>query len=229
MGDAGELGYKPPPDFEEDKRDPLVVFNLTDSTELWLMQWPLNHAKDFDGQEVSLELNRDGNLGSFVSPSGKSYDVYSLKAQNPELTVFSSSSEAKVVGKFSRDVSFIHYPEPSEYQKKIKTGLKELAQRSSTITKTASTFHPSSATKSSKQKLLQSTSVYTASAPKSQHKSPSSKPAERPKSPTERSGGGHPTSADQSLQDSKRANSSITTSGSAGRSLEKKSKKVRNK
>lgn len=44
MDVAKELGYKPPSDFVEDKRDPLVELKLTDSTELWLIQWPINHV-----------------------------------------------------------------------------------------------------------------------------------------------------------------------------------------
>nr|GMD33610.1 mediator-associated protein 2-like [Ipomoea batatas] len=95
MDVAKELGYKPPSDFVEDKRDPLVELKLTDSTELWLIQWPINHSSDFDGQ-VSLKLDNDGHLGSFESSSGKSYDVFNLKAQDPVGTVFlSSASEAK--------------------------------------------------------------------------------------------------------------------------------------
>lgn len=44
MDVANDLDYKPPSDFVEDKRDPLVELELTDSTELWLIQWPLNHV-----------------------------------------------------------------------------------------------------------------------------------------------------------------------------------------
>nr|GMD35230.1 mediator-associated protein 2-like [Ipomoea batatas] len=220
MDVAKELGYKPPSDFVEDKRDPLVELKLTDSTELWLIQWPINHSSDFDGQ-VSLKLDNDGHLGSFESSSGKSYDVFNLKAQDPVGTVFlSSASEAKAVGKISRHVSFIHYPEPSEFQKNNKMSLKEIAQRSSTMTKT-------SATKSSRHKNSQSTSIYTTNAPSSQQKSSKSKLGEPSKTPKKRSGGEPTKSIDQSLQDSGRGNSGVTTSGSAGHSQERKAKKLR--
>ncbi|XP_019193268.1 PREDICTED: mediator-associated protein 2-like [Ipomoea nil] len=220
MDVANELGYKPPSDFVEDKRDPLVELKVTDSTELWLIQWPLNHSSDFDGQ-VSLKLDNDGHLGSFESSSGKSYDVFNLKAQDPVGTVFlSSASEAKAVGKISRHVSFIHYPEPSEFQKHNKMSLKEIAQRSSTMTKTSSVFHPSSGTKSSKHKTSQSTSMYTTNTtPSSQQKSSKSKLGEPSKTLKKRS-----KSMDQ---DSGRGNSAVTTSGSAGHSQERKAKKLK--
>lgn len=44
MDGAGEEGYKPPTEFREDSKDPLVELNLTDSTELWLIQWPVNQV-----------------------------------------------------------------------------------------------------------------------------------------------------------------------------------------
>lgn len=39
-----EEGYKPQADFEENAKEPLVDFNMTDSTELWLIQWPKNQV-----------------------------------------------------------------------------------------------------------------------------------------------------------------------------------------
>ncbi|CAL9762506.1 unnamed protein product [Musa acuminata subsp. burmannicoides] len=113
-------GYKPGPDFEEDTKTPLVDVSLTDSTELWLIQWPINQLQpaDFDGKELTLKLNRDGKLGSFESASGKSYDFVSFAAHEPDATVFvPSGSETKVVGKISRRVCLVHYPEPGELEK----------------------------------------------------------------------------------------------------------------
>ncbi|RWW43455.1 hypothetical protein BHE74_00050878, partial [Ensete ventricosum] len=148
--------YKPGPDFEEDSRTPLVDISLTDSTELWLIQWPINQASafdlilqpaDFNGKELTLKLNRDGKLGGFESASGKmysfvmelsrltskSYDFVSFAAHEPDATVFLPSvSETKVgklknhlltqtclssVGKISRRVCLVHYPEPGELEK----------------------------------------------------------------------------------------------------------------
>ncbi|KAK9291766.1 hypothetical protein L1049_019716 [Liquidambar formosana] len=54
MNAADEESYKPPPEFQEDVKEPLVELSLTDSTELWLIQWPINHPPDFDGQELSV-------------------------------------------------------------------------------------------------------------------------------------------------------------------------------
>eukprot|EP00262_Sarcandra_glabra_P019031 TRINITY_DN701_c0_g1_i1.p1 TRINITY_DN701_c0_g1~~TRINITY_DN701_c0_g1_i1.p1 ORF type:complete len:324 (-),score=42.33 TRINITY_DN701_c0_g1_i1:117-1088(-) len=115
--ESSQQGYQPPPSFEEDTKDPLVEISLTDSTELWLIQWPHNQlqADDFTGKELSLKLRRDGCLGSFESSSGKSYDMVSFASQEPDASVFlASASESKVVGKISRRVCLVRYPEPDE-------------------------------------------------------------------------------------------------------------------
>lgn len=39
--------YRPPPEFEEDTNDPLIDLNLTDSTELWLLQLPFGQVSFF--------------------------------------------------------------------------------------------------------------------------------------------------------------------------------------
>ena len=39
-----EQGYKPPAEFEENAKDPLLDINVDDSTELWLIQWPKNQV-----------------------------------------------------------------------------------------------------------------------------------------------------------------------------------------
>jgi len=45
MDDVEEVeGYKPEPGFEEDSREPLADISLSDSTELWLIQWPINEV-----------------------------------------------------------------------------------------------------------------------------------------------------------------------------------------
>ncbi|RAL49210.1 hypothetical protein DM860_014428 [Cuscuta australis] len=177
-----------------------------------------------------MEIFQDLRAGSLnLKLPGKPYDVYCRKAQDPELTVFSSSSssssDANIVGTFSRHVSFIHYPEPSEYEKANQIRLKEFSQRSSTYstTKTGSTFHHSSATKSSRQRTSLSPSIFTASpAPSSRHKK---------SSPKERSGGesAKNKTVGPSLllpEDSGRATSTVTSSGSAGQlSQERTSKK----
>ncbi|CAK9178797.1 unnamed protein product [Ilex paraguariensis] len=110
MDGTEELGYKPPPEFQEDKKESLVDLNLTDTTELWLIQWPINHPLDFDEQKVPLKLHQNGVLGTFTGSSvtGKSYDVVSFTAQAPDATVFlSSASDSKIVGKISRCVSLV--------------------------------------------------------------------------------------------------------------------------
>lgn len=45
MDAPNELSYKPPPEFEEVKKDSLIHLDITDSTELWLIQWPFNQVR----------------------------------------------------------------------------------------------------------------------------------------------------------------------------------------
>ncbi|RXH92754.1 hypothetical protein DVH24_042528 [Malus domestica] len=67
-------GYKPLPKFSECAKEPLLDINMNDFTELWLISWPKDQNPYFS-QEVSLKLGPDGELGSFVDPSGKEYDL----------------------------------------------------------------------------------------------------------------------------------------------------------
>ncbi|KAK9110205.1 hypothetical protein Sjap_018265 [Stephania japonica] len=126
MGSLEER-YTPASEFQEDHKDPLLDISPTDSKELWLIQWPINQVPDFDGQEVTLKLKENGTLGSFESSSGTSYDVVSYASQDPDATVFlSSKSDSKIVGKISRRVSLVHYPEPSELEKQMKTNSRQM-------------------------------------------------------------------------------------------------------
>ncbi|CAM0880855.1 unnamed protein product [Alopecurus aequalis] len=116
----GAIRYEPGPAFQESGEDDMLEISPSDSTELWLIQWPINHvdASDFHGKEVSLKLHQDGNLGNLESSSGESYELVSFAAQRPDATVFiPSGSEMKAVGKVSRRVCLVRYPEPQELEK----------------------------------------------------------------------------------------------------------------
>ncbi|CAL4977009.1 unnamed protein product [Urochloa decumbens] len=117
---AARVRYEPGPAFEEVKEEAMLDISPTDSTEFWLIQWPKDQldVSDFHGKELSLKLNKDGNLGSLESSSGKSYELVSFAAQQPDATVFQpSGSEIKPVGKISRRVCLVRYPEPEEVAK----------------------------------------------------------------------------------------------------------------
>ncbi|KAJ0766417.1 putative mediator-associated protein 2, plant [Helianthus annuus] len=59
-------------EFQGDSRASILDLNSTDSTELWLIQWPKDQVPDFDGQRISLDLHHDdGQLGTFEAKSGK--------------------------------------------------------------------------------------------------------------------------------------------------------------
>ncbi|XP_044975710.1 mediator-associated protein 2 [Hordeum vulgare subsp. vulgare] len=116
----GVVRYQPGPAFQESEEQGMPEIPPSDSTEFWLIQWPLNHvnASDFNGEKVSLKLHDDGNLGNLESSSGKSYELVSFAAQQPDATVFiPSGSEMKAVGKISRRVCLVRYPEPEELDK----------------------------------------------------------------------------------------------------------------
>ncbi|KQK03706.1 mediator-associated protein 2 [Brachypodium distachyon] len=117
---ARTVRYEPGPSFEESRMEAMLDISPSDSTELWLMQWPVNQldASDFHGEEVSLKLHHDGKLGSLESSSGKSYELVSFSAQQPDATVFiPSESGMRAVGKISRRVCLVRYPEPEEFEK----------------------------------------------------------------------------------------------------------------
>ncbi|BAS71414.1 Os01g0259900, partial [Oryza sativa Japonica Group] len=117
---TNHCSYEPGPAFEENSEEAMLDISQTESTELWLIQWPLNQldASDFHGQELTLKLHRDGKLSSLESSSGKSYDLVSFAAQQPDATVFlPSGPEAKAVGKIARRVSLVRYPDPEELEK----------------------------------------------------------------------------------------------------------------
>ncbi|KAK8939999.1 hypothetical protein KSP40_PGU009200 [Platanthera guangdongensis] len=119
--------YMPGTDFNEDNSGPSLPISLSDSTELWLIQWPLDQLQpvDFNRKTLSLKLCCDGKLGSFENSSGKSFEVVSFSAQKPDATVFlHCSSGSKVVGKISRRACLVHYPEPGEFDKPAVSGLK---------------------------------------------------------------------------------------------------------
>ncbi|KAF8403769.1 hypothetical protein HHK36_011874 [Tetracentron sinense] len=231
MDYTSEEGYKPPPEFEEDAKDPLVEISLMDSSELWLIQWPINQAPDFNRQELSLKLHRDGQLGSFEGLSGKKYDVVSFAAQEPDATVFlSSGSKTKVVGKISRRVSLVHYPEPSELEKPNSNHPSRMYQRSTGTSYTNTSHIFATPTKGIKQRSAHSASRMshgiTTSNNISRKRNSLSEIGEPSKHHKQRDADEPIMSMDQSTQNSGReGRSDFTSSGSFEHSHKRKSKK----
>lgn len=230
-------GYKPPAEFEEEKREFLTDISLSDCAELWLIQWPSNQAPDFDGQEFSLQLHPDGHLGSFQSSSGKSYDVVSCVSKEPEASVFlPSSSDTRLVGKISRRISLVHYPEPEELEKT--TPIKSLYQKSSGISLTTSRQTTTSRGPHSSSRRTSSTRSSKPRSSVSEYEEPS-KPSSFKQEPEPTESRDHlkkfssrrkrtqepSRSIDHSTQDSGHGNSAVTFSVSGERSSEGKSKK----
>ncbi|XP_059656522.1 mediator-associated protein 2 [Cornus florida] len=233
MDAVNEVAYSPPAGYQEDAKDPLVELNLSDSTEFWLIQWPINQPPDFDGQELTLKLHRDGQLGSFEGSSGKSYHMVSFAAHDPDATVFvSSKSEPKIAGKISRRVSLVHYPDPNELQKHDTKNLKQMYQRSSGTSLTNSPRHfatPSQGFRPRKSKAATSSAVSTKITNSNGSRQRSSvSEVEEPSDPPKKIRTVRPTSStDHSTQDSGRVHSVVTSSGSLEHSNERKSKKRR--
>ncbi|CAM8942689.1 unnamed protein product [Rhodiola kirilowii] len=204
-------------EFEKDQCEPLIDLDLSDSTELWLIQWPYKQDLDFDGQEVSLKHYVDGSLG-------KEYEVVSFKSLDADATVFvSSASESKVVGKISRRVSFVHYPDPVELSMydpdKLKEERnKELYER--TLRHSSSRSGPSMS-RSTLMTTQNGWSKQTNSSHGSRKQSAVSQVDTPSRSSRKRQSLG---SADRSTQDSKRANSGLTNSGGSSGKFSKLSK-----
>lgn len=222
-----EEPYMPPPEFQEDAKDPLLDLSLNDSTEFWLIQWPKNQSPDFDGQEITLKLHHDGEIGSFKGSSGKEYDVVSFASQEPNATVFvSSASGTKIAGKISRRVSLVHYSEPHELEQLNSSNLKLMYQKSSSTTMTKSSRQHGSPVQSSWRRNSRSASARAASSHSSRHKSSLSDVGEPSEAPSQRLVPEEPSrSNNHSTQNSGRGHSAVTSSGSHEQSHQGKSKK----
>lgn len=126
-------------------------------------------------------------------------------------------------GKISRHVSLIHYPEPSEVQKRSILNLSQ-SQRSSTMaTSTMSGRRLATPSRSMKPRSSQGMSGY--STPSSRTKSGVSGLGEPSKAPKRK----RVDDQNQSAQSSGKTNSTVTSTGSgaAEQSQERKSKKKR--
>ncbi|GLT86787.1 hypothetical protein SLE2022_049050 [Rubroshorea leprosula] len=218
MGTVNGEGYTIPPEFDADARELLADITSKDSTELWLIQWPYHQHPEIDGQELSLELRRNGNLGTVKDSNGKEYDMLTCAANEPDATVFLSSvSESKTVGKISRRVSLVHYMGPEDYEKLIADNKRLMYQKSSgTLFANSSQFTPS-------QSKRKSTSGFgrTVSTHSSRQKSALSGGLEPPKSTRRR----HTDESIGSMDKSKGSHSEITISGSSEHSHKMKSRK----
>ncbi|OAY43813.1 mediator-associated protein 2 [Manihot esculenta] len=215
--DLEEKSYKPEAGFEEDIREPLVDLSLTDSTELWLIQWPHNELPDFQGKEISISLHRDGCLGSFEGSSGKVYDVVSSFMEEPDATVFvSSESETKIVGNISRRVSLVHYHDPKELEKQeAEKKSKRLYQMSAGSSLINSSNHSGTPSQSSRLRNSHSSRGHPASTHSSRHRSSLSEVGEQSSAKKRKHKHGLLMSTDQSTLDSGRGHSGYTFSGSS--------------
>ncbi|KMZ70592.1 hypothetical protein ZOSMA_199G00290 [Zostera marina] len=159
MADLNKGRYEQNPEFESDVNEPLVeISSLTgNNKELWLIQWPVHQtvSSDIDGKEITIRLNKDGNIGSFETSTGKTYDLVSHDAQKPDASVIiASGSGSKVVGKISRRVCLVHYSEPSEY-KKVTSRRSVTSYRSGGSQMTGMTRTPMSSSKNRSSTLIQ--------------------------------------------------------------------------
>ncbi|CAJ1938450.1 unnamed protein product [Sphenostylis stenocarpa] len=138
----GAEGYRPSAEYVEDSNEALI--NLTDSTELLFLKLPSSNELD-DGRAVFVPLSYlmcpalrvHQWLNFHVMLTGKVYDFVSYSAQEPDETVFISSTEPKI-GKISMRVSTVHYPDPKEFEKLNSTNARHANRNSSGVTGTTS-------------------------------------------------------------------------------------------
>lgn len=215
MHPANEDGYKPPPELELDTMQPLIDINVNDNTEFWLIQWPLNQFPEIDGRELKLELHQDGQFSSVEDSSGKAYDLVSSAAQEADAVVIvPSGSESKIVGRISRRVSLVRYPEPDELEKLSS----KKHQRPTGTFLTNSSHYLSTPTQSNWLRSSQSARGDPASTHSSKHRSSISGVSEKSK-PLKRKLVSEPSgSMGRSALESGQGHSSVTFSGgSSGR------------
>ncbi|VVB18033.1 unnamed protein product [Arabis nemorensis] len=186
-----ELQYKPSDEFVVKNLNPLDDNDVTESEELWLIQCPISHFPDIDGKEVPVELDEDGTLGCFEDSSGKEVDFVSFASQEADATVIIPSGEkSEIVGKISRRVSLVRYPEPKELLEtmKAKTQQKLVGAVTDSVGKyshpalssrhksgqSKSTLRHSAATRSSRQKSTVTGFTETPMSSKGKHSEASS-------------------------------------------------------
>ncbi|KAL2344086.1 hypothetical protein Fmac_005371 [Flemingia macrophylla] len=156
----GIEGYRPSAEYVEDSNEALI--NLSDSTELLFLKLPFSNdfLSDIHGQKLclTLTLHNDGKVANFKGSSGKVYDFVSFSSQEPDETVFVSSTEPKI-GKISMRVSTVHYPDPKELEKLNLTNKRHAHRNSSGVTAATSSRYfpmqsggPSASSKGSRQK-----------------------------------------------------------------------------
>lgn len=218
MGGADGEGFTAPPEFNEDARRMLANIELNDSTELWLIQWPYHQHPEVDGQEVSLELRPNGNLGSVKDSKGKEYDLLNCASHAPDATVFlTSGSDSRAVGKISRRVSLVNYMAPEDYEKLIAENRRKMQQKSSGTLLTSSSQHTPS---QSKRKSL-SGFARTVSTHGSRQKSAAVSGAVEPSKSTKRR---RTEESSGSKDRSRGSHSGLTYSGSSEKKSKKKAK-----
>ncbi|KAH9618408.1 hypothetical protein KSS87_004392 [Heliosperma pusillum] len=202
MADKG-LGYVPAPEFKEDTYDSLFDIQFNDNTELWLLQLPDDQFPDIDGEILTLDLDQDGELGSVKGPDGTVYSLVNFPSEVADTTVFQPTpSGTKIVGKISRHISLIHYPEPNHGTADVASKKRKPVSSKTTFTK--SQFSTPSRTTT--------------------HKNISSQSSGRKRMTTE-SGGTPRSERSRQSGDSGRGHSGVSTvSGSSEQSHYKKSK-----
>ncbi|KAK7306669.1 hypothetical protein VNO77_44621 [Canavalia gladiata] len=138
MVDLEGACYRPSAEYVEDSNEALI--NLTDSTELLLLKLPFANdlLSDIHGQKLFLTLHSDAKLASFEGSSGQVYDFVSFAAQEPDETVFVSSVTEPRIGKISKRVSTVHYPDPKELGKLNSTNARHVHRSSSGVPVTTS-------------------------------------------------------------------------------------------
>ncbi|XP_074280365.1 mediator-associated protein 2 [Silene latifolia] len=158
---AKDFGYVPAPEFKEDTYHSLFDIQFNHNTELWLLQLPDDQFPDIDGQSLTLDLDQDGELGSVEGPDGTVYSLVNFPSEVADTTVFQPTpSGTKVVGKISRHVSLIHYPEPKHgttdvaSKKRKPVSSKTTFTRSQFSTPTRTTTHKNVSSQSSSRKRM---------------------------------------------------------------------------
>ncbi|KAJ0238297.1 Mediator-associated protein 2 [Hirschfeldia incana] len=171
------LDYKPSEEFLVNSLQPLVDFDVTGSKELWLIQCPMSHIPEIEGKELKVSLGEDGVLGRFEDSSGKEVELVSFVSQEGDASVIiPTENESKIVGKISRRVSLVRFPEPEELLQTFKT------QQKSVRAVMSSSLKNSNPALSSRRKSGQSSLRHPASTRSSRDKSLFTGVTETPKS-----------------------------------------------
>ncbi|AED97938.1 mediator-associated protein [Arabidopsis thaliana] len=182
-----DFDFKVSGDFIVSGAEQLDDTDLTRSDEFWLIQAPLGQFPEIEENTLKIEPDKDGLFGEFKDSNagslhlclGAKYDLASFHSQDAGAELIIPSEESMIVGKITRRVALVRYPEPNELLQKMKARTQQKlvgsvtnsSKKSSNLTQSS---RHKSGTRSSREKSMFSGFTETPKSPKRKNSESSS-------------------------------------------------------